>query len=184
MAYTRYFWNLRTARPQNWLMPGLMFAMTFCKRSPLGKRLRALFLGVSHHKQHPCLSLPASFSKNAFWSSQIAPLCLIAQPITHHDRRHDLSFIRPLPPHLPSWVKACPKGNQRILLSLVRVSTGTKNISRLGWIYFIIPSGPSFLGHGLHWALCPKTRIFLRTVQTATPGFSLFMSEWLWAWND
>lgn len=26
--------------------------------------------------------------------------------------------------------------------------------------YFIIPSGPSFLGHGLHWALRPKTEFF------------------------
>lgn len=48
--------------------------------------------------------------------------------------------------------------------------------------YFFLPC-PSFQGCGLHWALCPKT-LFLRKVQTAMPGFSLFMSEQLRAWND
>lgn len=56
MAYTHYFWNLKTVKPQNCLMPGLIFTMTFYKISSLEKRLRALFLGARHHTQHTHLS--------------------------------------------------------------------------------------------------------------------------------
>lgn len=167
MACTHYFWNLKT--PQNWLMPGLMFATTFCKRSPLGKRLRALFLGVSHHKQHTRFFLLASFSKLAFWSSWITPVCLIAQPFTHNDRKYYLSFIRLLALHFPSWAKACLKGIRSILLSLVRVLTRRKNIPRLGWTYFIVPSGHCFLSHGLQW--CPQTEFFSGRCKQQCPDF-------------
>lgn len=181
MAYTHCFWNLRTVRPQNCLMPGLIFAMTFSKRSSLEKRLRTLFLGASHDTT-PSL-LPASQLLKACFLKLLNSTTLLNCTAHHTLWQQGLSLFSLLPVHPSSWVKACLKGHRSILLSLGRVPTGTKNIFRLGWTYFIISSGPSFPGHGLHCALSPKT-LFLRKVQTAMPGFSFFMSEWLRAWND
>lgn len=95
--------------------------------------------------------------------------------------RHYLAFIVLLPLHLPSQVKAVWRAAVTLLI-LKSVPTVTRSISRLGWTYFIIPSGPAFLGRG--HGIAPRDGVFLMKVETATPGFSPFVSEWLQAWND
>lgn len=163
-----------SARPQSWLMPGLMFAVTFCKRPPSEKSLRALFLGES--------SLPpaSQLLKTHFQKLSNSTTCWSAHPITHQDRSHHPSFIPcPSPVRLnhgrqatevSSWASwGSPQGKRTFPVWL-------NSFYRSLWPPFPRPCPP--LG------FVPEDRVFLGKVQTARAGFSFCMSQRLKAWND